>query len=218
MTRFASFLSSLFIAERDTSPCFSFSDLNVRFVWTWFLYFLHVYVCCSGLTQDLVSLCVVQVTATLCAIGGIATAVYDRSARRSDGELVYHLTSAHSWLGVIVVVLLSCQALAGSMMYWVWPRRRPSHRHLHRYIGFLTHFSAVLAVLTGLSQYGHYIALQVDGECLEPSFDSTTCFERRFAILTCLVWAIGVTALGPKLSEGTRRKLLLLARRQSGVG
>jgi nicotinamide riboside transporter PnuC len=78
---------------------------------------------------------------------------YDRTARQSAGERVYHLVSAHSWLGVIVIALLACQAMAGSAAYWLWPRRRSGgYGDVHRYFGFLTHFSAILAVLTGLSQ------------------------------------------------------------------
>jgi hypothetical protein len=55
------------------------------------------------------------------------------------------------------------------------------------------------------SQFGYYLAIEDDGACLHDAFESTTCYDRTFAILTCIAWGIPVTALAHKLSDPARR-------------
>eukprot|EP00041_Stephanoeca_diplocostata_P031612 m.988955 g.988955 ORF g.988955 m.988955 type:complete len:685 (-) comp23994_c0_seq4:5375-7429(-) len=147
----------------------------------------------------------VQFLALVVMAAGLACVVSDRAVRRQDTGAM-HLTSAHAWLGVVVACLLVGQLLAAVYVYtYANFRVRHGFAPYHRLFGLITYFTALAAVMTGLSQFGHYIAIQRDGACLDAAFPSTSCYDPAFSILIFLVWGVAATAFASKLSETTRR-------------
>lgn len=93
---------------------------------------------------------VLQAVAVSLLVVGLAAVVSDRQARQNNGEDVRHLTSTHSWIGVIMFTLAIGQFIMGAIAFWFGDSQQ--YAGLHRYFGYLTYFTAMLSIITGLSQ------------------------------------------------------------------
>lgn len=138
---------------------------------------------------------VFQTLAVVFVLIGVGTVVHIRNMQIAVGMKDQHFTSAHSWVGLIATILLSCHWIVGCVAFRL--KHRFPFRHFyepfHTLFGHMSYLTAIMAVTTGLAQYGHQIAILDGGACLDPNFLSMSCYDRTFTILTLVLVGVVIT-------------------------
>eukprot|EP00040_Diaphanoeca_grandis_P017872 m.93952 g.93952 ORF g.93952 m.93952 type:complete len:666 (-) comp26664_c0_seq2:284-2281(-) len=126
---------------------------------------------------------------------GLIYVVEYRQRQIKGGMDVAHLTSAHSWIGIIAFALFGFHFLFGLLTMTCNKNVRFNifYSPFKKVFGYMVYLTSMLAVATGLSQCGYHMAIALDGECLDNSFGTLSCFDREFMIMVLLLWAMVIT-------------------------
>jgi len=98
--------------------------------------------------------------ASICAIVGITAVV--KSHNDPVSGYIANLYSLHSWVGIAVIILYSCQFIAGVMafaldMEFITPSMRANLLLLHKYVGPFVYNATALTIMLGIQEKEGFI-------------------------------------------------------------